>query len=99
MGGVVLSGDAGIKLAMINKLESKLASFAESDYVKDLLTQMLKDLALREEVLESALESTKKEYEEHKEKLRKYEIEGKPGRVHLHAATDCTKWGSRRRAP
>lgn len=84
------AGDGGIKLAMINKLETKLASFAESDYVKDLLTQMLKDLALREEVLESALESTKKEYEEHKEKLRKYEIEGKPGRVHLHAATDCT---------
>jgi hypothetical protein len=69
------AGDGGIKLAMINKLETKLASFAESDYVKDLLTQMLKDLALREEVLESALESTKKEYEEHKEKLRKYEIE------------------------
>lgn len=69
------AGDAGIKLAMINKLESKLASFAESDYVKELLLQMLKDLALREEVLESALESTKKEYEEHKEKLRKYEIE------------------------
>ena len=93
------AGDGGIKLAMINKLETKLASFAESDYVKELLLQMLKDLALREEVLESALESTKKEYEEHKEKLRKYEIEGKPGRVHLRAATDCTKWGSRRRAP
>merc|ERR1711906_52425 len=61
--------------AVINKLETKLASFAESDYVKELLLQMLKDLALREEVLESALESTKKEYEEHKEKLRKYEIE------------------------
>jgi len=65
----------GVKLAMVNKLESKLASFAETDYVKDLLEQMLKDLALREEVLDKALEETKTELESHKTKLQKYEME------------------------
>jgi len=71
----VAAGDSGIKLAMINKLESKLASFAETDFIKNLLMQMLKELDMRDEVLDSALEETKKEVESHKEKLRKYEIE------------------------
>jgi len=65
----------GVKLALVNKLESKLASFAETDYVKNLLEQMLKDLELREEVLDKALEETKSELEDHKQKLQKYEME------------------------
>jgi len=68
------NGD-GVKLALVNKLESKLASFAETDFIKDLLLQMLKDLDTREEVLESALADTTKELAEHKEKLVKYEKE------------------------
>jgi hypothetical protein len=69
-----MMGD-GVKLALVNKLESKLASFAETDFVKNLLEQMLKDLELREEVLTKALEETKTELEEHKGKLQKYELE------------------------
>jgi len=65
----------GVKLAMVNKLESKLASFAETDYIKELLLQMLKDLDTREEVIDKALADTTKELAEHKEKLVKYERE------------------------
>merc|ERR1712230_280400 len=36
---------------------------------------MLKDLKLREEVLDKSLEETKSELEEHKQKLQKYEME------------------------
>lgn len=36
---------------------------------------MLKDLELREEVLDKSLEETKSELEDHKQKLQKYEME------------------------
>jgi hypothetical protein len=36
-----------------NKLKTNLASFAETDFIKNLLLQMLKDLDMREEVLDT----------------------------------------------
>jgi hypothetical protein len=50
----------GVKLALVdrlerysNKLKTNLASFAETDFIKNLLLQMLKDLDTREEVLDT----------------------------------------------
>ena len=50
----------GVKLALVdrlerysNKLKTNLASFAETDFIKNLLLQMLKDLDMREEVLDT----------------------------------------------
>jgi len=75
------AGD-GVKLAMVNKLEAysnklqtKLASFAETDFIKNLLLQMLKDLDTREEVIDSALSDTETELASHKAKLVEYEKE------------------------
>ena len=62
-----------ISLKEVNLLQSKLANFAESDEVKNLLTNMLKDLDSRESVINQALESSKKELEEHQAKLVDYE--------------------------
>ena len=50
----------GVKLALVDRLErysdklkTNLASFAETDFIKNLLLQMLKDLDTREEVLDT----------------------------------------------
>ena len=40
-------------------LQSKLASFAESDAVKELIMGMMKDLELRESVIDKSLADTK----------------------------------------
>jgi len=62
-----------ISLSQINLLQSKLANFAESDEVKQLLENMLKDLDQRETVITKALSDTEKELEEHQAKLVDYE--------------------------
>lgn len=57
----------------VDTLQSKLASFAESDEVKSLLMQMLKDLDQRQGVIAKAYEDTKAELASHTEQLVKYE--------------------------
>ena len=69
------SKGGAIQLRQVNILQSKLASFAESDAVKDLLMGMLKDLETRESVIDKALEDTKAELTSHEDKLIKYEQE------------------------
>lgn len=62
-----------ISLQQVNLLQSKLANFAESDEVKTLLTNMLKDLDQRESVINDSLSQTETELEDHKQKLIDYE--------------------------
>jgi hypothetical protein len=62
-----------ISLQQVNLLQSKLANFAESDEVKTLLTNMLKDLDQREEVIDQSLKTTEDELNDHKAKLVDYE--------------------------
>ena len=62
-----------ISLKEVKLLQSKLANFAESDEVKNLLESMLKDLDQRDEVITSALRDTLAELTEHKAKLVDYE--------------------------
>jgi hypothetical protein len=64
-----------IQLRQVNILQQKLASFAESDAVKDLLMGMLKDLETREDVIDKSLADTEAELKSHEEKLIKYEKE------------------------
>merc|ERR1712205_157810 len=52
-----------IQLRQVNVLQSKLASFAESDEVKQLILGMLKDLETREDILDKSLADTKSELE------------------------------------
>jgi len=72
---VEASRGGAIQLKQVNILQSKLASFAESDVVKDLIMDMLNNLKTREEVITKSLEDTKKELKEHTDKLIKYEQE------------------------
>jgi len=62
-----------ISLQQVNLLQSKLANFAESDEVKTLLTNMLKDLDTREETINASLKTTEDELADHKAKLVDYE--------------------------
>ena len=62
-----------ISLQQVNLLQSKLANFAESDEVKTLLTNMLKDLDTREETINASLKTTEDELADHKGKLVDYE--------------------------
>jgi hypothetical protein len=62
-----------ISLQQVNLLQSKLANFAESDEVKTLLTNMLKDLDTREETINASLKTTEDELTDHKGKLVDYE--------------------------
>lgn len=64
-----------ISLKEVSLLQSKLANFAESDEVKNLLMSMLKDLDMRSEVINAALAITEKELEAHTAKLINYEKE------------------------
>jgi hypothetical protein len=64
-----------IQLRQVNLLQSKLASFAESDAVKDLIMGMLKNLETREDIITKSLASTKAELKSHEDKLIKYEQE------------------------
>jgi hypothetical protein len=68
-------GGSAIQLRQVNILQSKLASFAESDEVKQLILGMLKDLETREDILDKSLADTKSELESHEEKLVKYQTE------------------------
>jgi len=76
-----------ISLQQVNLLQSKLANFAESDEVKNLLNNMLKDLDQREAVIDTALSETEKELEEHKAKLVDFEKQV----VDLSNAADAAK--------
>jgi len=62
-----------ISLQQVNLLQSKLANFAESDEVKTLLTNMLKDLDQRESTINTALSTTEAELKDHQAKLVDYE--------------------------
>ena len=62
-----------ISLQQVNLLQSKLANFAESDEVKTLLTNMLKDLDQRESTIDNVLSSTEAELKDHQGKLVDYE--------------------------
>jgi len=64
-----------IQLRQVNLLQSKLASFAESDAVKDLIMGMLKDLETREDIITKSLAATKTELKSHEDHLIKYEQE------------------------
>ena len=64
-----------IQLRQVNVLQSKLASFAESDEVKNLILGMLKDLETREDILDKSMEDTKSELASHTDKLVKYQQE------------------------
>lgn len=64
-----------IQLRQVNVLQSKLASFAESDEVKNLILGMLKDLETREDILDKSMEDTKSELVSHTDKLVKYQQE------------------------
>jgi len=76
-----------ISLQQVNLLQSKLANFAESDEVKNLLQNMLKDLDQRQGVINAALAETQKELDEHKAKLVDYEKQV----VDLSNAADAAK--------
>ena len=65
----------GISLQQVDMLQSKLANFAESDEVNELLGNMLKDLDQRDEVIKKALADSKAELEDHKKMLVEYEKE------------------------
>jgi len=69
------SQGGAIQLKQVNMLQSKLASFAESDAVKDLIMGMLSDLETREEIITKSLADTKAELSGHTDKLVKYEQE------------------------
>ena len=64
-----------ISLKQIQLLQSKLANFAESDEVKTLLNNMLKDLDVREDVIKKAQAETEAELKDHEAKLIEYEKE------------------------
>jgi hypothetical protein len=64
-----------IQLRQVNILQQKLASFAESDAVKDLLMGMLRDLQTREDVIDKSLADTKAQLEAHQNRLMQYEQE------------------------
>merc|ERR1712216_513477 len=64
-----------ISLKQIQLLQSKLANFAESDEVKTLLNNMLKDLDVREDVIKKAQAETEAELKDHEAKLVEYEKE------------------------
>lgn len=64
-----------IQLRQVNILQQKLASFAESDAVKDLLMGMLKDLQTREDIIDKSLADTQDQLKEHEKQLIKYEQE------------------------
>jgi hypothetical protein len=64
-----------IQLRQVNILQQKLASFAESDAVKDLLMGMLKDLETRDDVIDKSLADTEAELKSHEKNLIKYEKE------------------------
>lgn len=68
-------GGSAIQLRQVNILQSKLASFAESDEVKQLILGMLKDLETREDILDKSLADTKGELQDHEDKLVKYQKE------------------------
>ena len=64
-----------IQLRQVNILQQKLASFAETDEVKNLLMGMLKDLDMREDVIDKSLADTQSQLDAHKAKLVQYEQE------------------------
>ena len=62
-----------ISLQQIALLQTKLANFQESDEVKQMLIDMLKDLEDRADALNDSLERTETELAGHKKKLYDYE--------------------------
>lgn len=71
---VAASGGGGKgKLTQLDQLSSKLASYAETDEIKKILVNMLKELDTRNDVMEKALADAKNDLKKHKEQLVKYE--------------------------
>jgi len=59
----------------LDQLTSKLASYAETDQIKKILLDMLKDLDARDEIMKKSLADAKADLEDHKEKLVKYQTQ------------------------
>jgi len=68
------SGGAG-NLQQLDHMSSKLASYAETDEIKKILLDLLKDCDQREEVMKRVLEEAKGELKQHKDDLVQYETE------------------------
>jgi hypothetical protein len=59
----------------LDQLTSKLASYAETDQIKKILLDMLKDLDARDEIMKRSLADAKADLEDHKQKLVKYQTQ------------------------
>eukprot|EP00284_Hemiselmis_tepida_P009545 CAMPEP_0174916642 /NCGR_PEP_ID=MMETSP1355-20121228/1929_1 /TAXON_ID=464990 /ORGANISM="Hemiselmis tepida, Strain CCMP443" /LENGTH=436 /DNA_ID=CAMNT_0016161659 /DNA_START=11 /DNA_END=1321 /DNA_ORIENTATION=+ len=71
---VAARGGAGKgKLTSLDQLSSKLASYAETDEIKKILVDMLKELQTRNTVMDSALADARNDLKKHMKKLTKYE--------------------------
>ena len=67
------SGGGKGKLTQLDQLSSKLASYAETDEIKKILVNMLKELQTRNDVMEKALADAKNDLKKHMDSLTKYE--------------------------
>ena len=72
---IAAASGGAISLRQVDMLQTKLASFAETDAIKELIYGMLKDLNLRKEVLTKTLADTQTNYDDAMAKLVQYEQE------------------------
>jgi chromosome segregation ATPase len=71
-----VAGGAGhTQVQELDQLTSKLASYAETDQIKKILLDMLKELDARDEIMRKALADAKADLEDHKAKLVKYQTQ------------------------
>jgi len=71
-----VAGGAGhTQVEELDQLTSKLASYAETDQIKKILLDMLKDLDARDEIMRKSLADAKADLEDHKAKLVKYQTQ------------------------
>jgi hypothetical protein len=72
---IAAASGGAISLRQVDMLQTKLASFAETDAIKELIYGMLKDLNLRKEVLTKSLADTQQNYDDTVAKLVQYQQE------------------------
>ena len=72
---IAAASGGAISLRQVDMLQTKLASFAETDAIKELIYGMLKDLNLRKEVLTKSLAETQQNYDDTVAKLVQYQQE------------------------
>jgi len=69
------NGREAARMQQLDAISSKLASYAETDEIKKILTDLLKDIDQRASVIQGTLDAAQKELAQHKEKLIKYETD------------------------